>query len=247
MSRPIFSVQMHVSVKRLSGSTQVLVHRSMLLSRSRSGPEEGINTKTRRSMSKLKDSSEIKQLSRGPVSPGSCSWHHWRGQPSFPQRSWLPVWTERCPSQREARCQSLRLFLRGAEKSNQTGLFHTSKSVRLVSHSSDSAENTVGHVTSTCSNPWLKLEIPLLLFTNFLEVIIYHFYHSAWGSITVTWKWAKTFEFTPQVHPPKISDLDVRGQAFWRTNLYQMCIYEEAEGIEWRFNIFSENQLSIWD
>lgn len=69
MSRPIFSVQMHVSVKRLSGST----HRSMLLSRSRSGPEEGINTKTRRSMSKLKDSSEIKQLSRGPVSPGSCS------------------------------------------------------------------------------------------------------------------------------------------------------------------------------
>lgn len=73
MSRPIFSVQMHVSVKRLSGSTQVLVHRSMLLSRSRSGPEEGINTKTRRSMSKLKDSSEIKQLSGGPVSPGSCS------------------------------------------------------------------------------------------------------------------------------------------------------------------------------
>lgn len=191
MSRPIFSIQMHVSVKRLSGSTQVLVHRSMLLSRSRSGPEEGINTKTRRSMSKLKDSSEIKQLSRGPVSPGSCSWHHWRGQPSFPQRSWLPVWTERCPSQREARCQSLRLFLRGAEKSNQTGLFHTSKSVRLVSHGSDSAENTVGHFPSTCSNPWLKLEIPLLLFTNFLKVTIYHFYHSAWGSITVTWKWGE--------------------------------------------------------
>lgn len=60
-------------------------------------------------------------------------------------------------------------------------------------------------------------------------------------------RWAKTFKFTPQVHPPKISDLEVRGQAFWRTNLYQMCIYEEAEGTEWRFKIFSENQRSIWE
>lgn len=164
----------------------------MLLSRSRSGPEEGINTKTR-SMSKLMDSSEIKPLSRGPVSPGSCSWHHWRGQPSFPQRSWLPVWTERCPSQREARCQSLRLFLRGAEKSNQTGLFHTSKSVRLVSHCSDSA---VGHFTSACNDPWLKFVNNKSGISNFLEVTIYHFTTQPEAASpkfvnAVTWKWGE--------------------------------------------------------
>lgn len=97
---------------------------------------------------------------------------------------------------------------------------HTSKSVRLVSHCSDSAENTVGHFTSTCSDPWLNNKSGI---SNFLEVTIYHFTTQPEAASpksvnAVTWKWGepRLFEFTPQVHPPKISDFDVRGQAFWR-------------------------------
>lgn len=45
------------------------------------------------------------------VSPESYSWHRWRGRPSCPQRSSLPVWTVRCQGQRAARCRSLTLSL----------------------------------------------------------------------------------------------------------------------------------------